>query len=684
MTEVSAGWRRIRPAGLWACAALFCLLLLPGHGWAGVVRVEILSRTMVGVDQPFGDAGVYERLVGRIYFAFDPENPRNLSVVDLALAPRNEQGLVEAWSDFVVLQPADPARRRGVAWIEVPNRGRRASLRYFQQAPASPDLNVREDFGDGLLMRSGLTLIWVGWQQDLPDREGLLLHLRGPAITAEGWVRSDWTVDESTDVLLLGHRSHRAYSVADERDPGNVLTVRDSREGDPEVVDRDLWSFTAQPEATPAMNGGPNAIQLEGGFSPGHIYELVYRGRDPVVTGLGLLAVRDIAAYAKYDLNSEFPVRKAIGFGVSQTGRFLRHFLYQGFNADEANQKVYDGLFVHSAGAGRGSFNHRFAQPSRDAHRYSAFFYPTDIYPFASRPVEDQGTGNARGLMDQTTAEHLPLVFFTNSGYEYWGRAASLIHTTPGGTEDLDPLPSERIYHLAGGQHSVGSFPPDETSQIGVGEVYRGNPVDFFVTLRALALRLVSWVDTGEEPPVSHVPLVAEGTLVPVGGLAFPPIPGVDVPTVAHTAYRMNYGRRWEAGIIDHQPPFRGPPFVTLVPQVDGLGNEMAGVRPLELLVPLATYTPWSLRLGAPGAVDELRDFQGTYVPLPQDEVARRASGDPRPSAQALYGTNEAYLKRARAAARRLVLAGYLLSEDVPRVLVRAQEHWAFVTREGR
>lgn len=641
-----------------------------------VVRVEITSRTVVLDGRAFGDAGPYERLTGRIYFTFDPGNPHNARIVDLSLAPRNSDGLVEAWTEFMVLQPVESGRRAGVAWIEVPNRGGKASLRYFQGAESALNPTTAAHFGDGLLMRSGLTLIWVGWQHDVPEGEGLLRLMaptaRGSQGSIEGRVRADWTVDEPAETLTLGHRGHDPYLVADPEDPANVLTVRESREGERQVISRDEWRFLTAPGSTV-----PGQIGLEGGFEAGRIYELVYRARDPVVVGLGLAALRDVASYAKYGLDSEFPVRQTVGFGVSQTGRFLRHFLYQGFNTDEAGLGAFDGLLIHTAGAGRGSFNHRFAQPSRDAHPYSAFFYPTDIFPFTSRSEVDPLTGREEGLLDSTPEDHRPLTFFTNTGYEYWGRAASLIHTSADGTEDVEPLPTERIFHLAGGQHSVGRFPPSEDARIGDGPGYRGNPLDFFVALRALAVRLVGWVKDGTEPPASRYPLLADGTLVPPEGLAFPRVPGIPVPRVAHVAYRADYGDRFRTlGVVDRQPPGLGPAFPVLVPQVDGLGNELGGVRSLELRVPVATYTPWSLRQGFEGGEDALLDFTGTWIPLPPDGEEGEEESDPRPALSDLYPTREAYMKRARAAARDLVLEGFLLSEDVPRVLARAEALW--------
>jgi hypothetical protein len=654
---------------------------------AEVIRVVVERRERVLDGRAFGDAGAYELLSGRIQFAFDPDNRANARIVDLHLAVRNAQGRVEAWADFMVLQPVDPSRRRGVAWLEISNRGGKASLAYFNRARSALDPVSEEDFGDGLLLREGLTLIWVGWQWDVPDTPGLLrLRVpvtRGPGgASVEGLVRADWTVDQDRSQLDLGHRGHRGYPPVDTASAEHVLTVRDGREAPRDTVPRERWSFLASEHASPGAY--PDAIRLEGGFQAGHIYELVYRARDPRPVGLGLAVVRDVMAYAKYGVRSEFPVSEGIAFGVSQTGRFLRHFLYEGFNVDEGGRKVFDGMLIHTAGAGRGSFNHRFAQASRDGHRYSAFLYPTDLYPFTSRSQEDASTGRDEGLWSALPEPMRPRVMLTNTGYEYWGRAASLVHTTLDGFADVAPMPEERIYHLAGGQHFVAGFPPPEDARLGEGGTWIGNPVDFRFTLRALALRLVDWVDGGQEPPASRVPAVSEGTLVPPAGLAFPEVPGLDVPRVVHLAYRADYGPRFlNEGIVDRQPPALGPAFASLVPQVDGVGNELGGVRGVELRVPLATYTPWATRVGLPGPQNELRDFVGTVTPLPLTDEVGREAGDPRPSLQALYGSRAAYVRRVEAAVASLVREGFLLEEDARQAVSRAVQLWDWIVPEG-
>jgi hypothetical protein len=657
-----------------SAAALVLLLTAAASASAEVRRVIVSTRQEVL-------GGDYEKLGGTVELELDPTHPANAAIVDLDRAPRNARGRVEASADFMVLRPRRPPARGATALLEVSNRGGKALLPYFNRAAWSLDPSTAEDFGDRFLMRLNLTLIWVGWQFDVPRQPGLL-RLRAPIARdgsgpIEGLVRSDWTVERPSPTLPLAHRDHVAYPVADPRHPDNVLTVRSARLGPREIVPRERWRFARLDDGR--LVDDPTHIHLAGGFLPGKIYELVYRARDPVVVGIGLAVVRDVVSWARYDARSEFPVTAAIGAGISQSGRFLRHFLYQGFNTDEAGRKVFDGLLVHTAGAGRGSFNHRFAQPSRDAHRFSAFFYPTDLFPFTTRTQTDPETGIADGLLARSVdhPEHRPKIFFTNTGYEYWGRAASLIHTSPDGRVDVTPLPSERIYHLAGGQHFIGGFPPSRSER--AGRAYRGNPLDFLLTLRALLARLVDWVTEDRTPPASVYPTLAAGTLVSIDALKFPPIGDVRPPTVIHQAHRVDYGPRWAAGIITREPPRVGAPFPALVSQVDADGNEMAGVRGIELLAPLATYTPWQLRGGHGTDAGELVDFLGTHVPLPRTDGERQRWGDSRLSIERRYADKRAYLATAARAAESLAAAGLLLREDVPRALERAEQHWDWI-----
>lgn len=637
---------------------------------AEVVRIVIDRREDVLRGRSFGSIGPYEKIVGRVFFAFDPESPMNARIVDIDRAPRNGQGRVEAWANFMILRPKFPPRTGRIALLEVSRWGQKEALSYFNGGLPSQDPVDPEHFGDGLLMRMGLTVIWVGWQPDVPPRSGLV-RLHVPVATEDGdpiygLARSDWTVDVTSTTLPLGHRDHLAYPVAEPEHPENLLTVRNGRLAPRRPIPRSAWVF-ASDEAGEVVPDS-TSIYMASGFQAGNVYELVYRVKDPRVVGLGLAAVRDMMAYAKHDSTAVFRVEHGIGLGIAQGGRFLRQYLYEGFNTDERGRSVFDGMMIHAAGAGRGGFNHRFAQPSRDAHRFSSFFYPTDLFPFASRTQTDSVTGTTDGLFArQHDPAHLPKLFYTNTGYEYWGRAAAQIHTTVDGKADIELFPNERIYHLASAQHTVSRrFPPSLADREPGGQAYRGSPLNILPTMRALLTRMAAWVRDGTSPPVSAYPRIDVTTLTTLEYLKFPRLLGAEVPQVAHQAYRADYGPRWNEGIIDLQPPEIGEPFPSLVPQVDEYGNERGGVPSVETLAPLATYAPWN----------RSTDFLGTYIPLSRSEAARRANSDPRPSVEALYAGKADYLELANDAARSLVQQGWLLQEDVSTVLRRAERHW--------
>ena len=660
------------------------LLLFFLFASAKVSKVEITSREPVLGGQSFGEHGSYQILRGKVYFELDPFHEANRKIVDIAFAPKNSAGMVEAWSNLVILTPTDPAKARGVALVEVSNRGGKFSPRYFNR---TRNLNPKsDDDGIHLLMKQGLTVIWVGWQFDVPDGQDLLkLHaptatrLDGQPIT--GLVRSDWTIDKNSQYLSLGHGNQIGYAAAQLNSAEDRLTMRSARTSNRIEIPRSRWRF-ARKDSTGREISDPRFIYLEGEFQPGFIYELVYESKNPPVVGIGLAVIRDIVSYVKYNPQAVVKATYGIAVGVSQTGRFLRQFLYQNFNVDESGRKAYDGTMIITAGAGRGSFNHRFAQPSRDGHPYSAFFYPTDLYPFSGSSQFDPLTFKSIGLLDDVPKRHLPKIFYINTGYEYWGRAGALIHTSTDGSTDVDPLPNERIYHLASGQHYVGSFPPKrDHAVLGKGK-FRGNGLDFSVNYRALLVALISWVSDDHQPPASRFPRISNGTLVKVEARSFPQIPGVPYPTTPHVAYKLDYGNHWSKGVIDKQPPEILDTFTPNVPATDSLGNELGGVRNVEIQVPLATFTGWNLRSDQIGGRDQLIRFQGSYLPLPRTKGQKKHSGDPRPSIKSLYRSKDEFLQKTRKAANALEEERFILPEEVPYVLEKASKHWDWVHKQ--
>jgi alpha/beta hydrolase family protein len=663
------------------------LALLPQLAPADVDHIVIERREPVDGGRAFGAAGAYERISGKIYFAFDPKNPANGRVVDLDHAPRDRRGLVEAWAEFVVLRPVNPALGNGFALVEVVNRGRTLAPDAFDRCSAGAACRSARDVGDGFLLRHGYTVIWVGWQWDVspnPPAGLTLLALHAPSAgdSIVGLVRTDWTIEDSTRVRPLGHGEvgvpvSRAYPVTSPDDTTAVLTVRDGPLDARRIVPRTTWSFAREDSGRVVPD--PTFLRLAAGFQVGKIYELIYPARDPVIVGLGFLVIRDVASYAKYDPRSEFRVRRVIGFGVSQSGRFLRHYLYEGFNTDEHGRAALDGVFADVAGAGRGSFNYRFAGPSRDATTFKTFFFPVDQFPFTSRVEQDPVTGAADGLLDNPrAAPRLPKVMQVNGGYEYWARGASLIHTDVAATTDLPPIPNERLYAIASASHLFAEVPPPVASSIPGSRSFRGDPLDQRFALRALLEALRGWI-SGREPPPSRYPRIADGTLVPIDQVGFPSFDAVRRPNAGLVPRRIDYGPRWEEGILDRAPPVLGEPYRVLVPQVDTLGNDRGGVPSVETLAPLATYIGWQLRPGFPSAPDQLAAYTGSFIPLFRTEAERKAAGDPRPSIERLYPNRSAYRRAVAAAVRTLIQARFLLQEDSTLVSVRADSVWEWI-----
>src|SRR5580693_3265072 len=435
---------------------------------AHVTRVEIISRADVLDGRAFGLAGAYEKIVGRVYFAVNPDNLHNKLIVDLDKAPRNAQGEVEFSADLYLLKPKDMNKGNNAVLFEVSNRGGKGILRLVNGVTSS---DPSAEFGDGFLLREGYTVAWVGWEFDVAER-GENLKLYAPVAheaggkEIRGLVRSDFTPAQKVDDMPLGHSllgptGGKSYPVDDPASGKNVLTVRDTPEGPRQTIPRSQWSFAHTVDGKLAVD--TYFIHLDGGFQPGKIYEVVYEAKDPAVVGLGLAAVRDFLSYLKYEPQSTAPVKRVYAVGISQSGRFLRHFLYQDFNADEQGRQVMDGVIAHVAGAGRGSFNHRFAQPSRDAQPLSSIFFPTDLFPFTDLPETDPESGATAGFLDASIkSKNAPKLFLTNTSYEYWGRAASLIHTSPDGLSDAKIGENTRVYLLAGLQHFSVPFPPDK------------------------------------------------------------------------------------------------------------------------------------------------------------------------------------------------------------------------------
>jgi hypothetical protein len=611
---------------------LFATLLISSAAFGAVTRFDVTERS--------NDSG-YERVVAKVHFAVDPKLAPNRIIADIDLGPRNAEGKVEFSADLYMLRPQDAAKRNGTALVEIPNRGNKGMLSTF-------------NLGDNFLLEQGFTLVWVGWEVDLPPTPGLL-HIDSPIATNNGktitgLVRSEWVGNQRVTTIPLGDRAELGYSVADPKDPANKIFVRDTVYGERRLIARDEWTFA-----------DPTHVTMSGGFEPGKIYEVVYLAKDPVLVGLGPTAVRDTVSYLKYggvdtsidDFHKD--IQRTLGFGISQSGRFLRTFLYDGFNQDEKDRRVFDGVWANIAGAGRGGFNARFAQPSRDGNPFFNILYPVDIPPFS-----DEGGLLANAIRSNT----VPKIFYTNGSYEYWGRAASLIHTTPDGKQDIPPSKDTRIYFFPGSQHGTGSLPPRA-----IEAQNPGNTNDYRASMRALLIAMQAWLKDGQQPPASVYPRIAKDELATVGAYAFPKIPGVAVPHSNRGGFRLDFSV---------EPPKLGPPFPTFVPQVNSDGNEISGIHMPEIQVPLASYTGWNLRSPKIGAPDQLYTQAGSWIPFPVNKTERQNRKDPRASIEERYASKNDYLEKITVAAQQLVQDHFLLDRDIPLLRNRAAQEWDY------
>ncbi len=676
MKHPVSGFGRV---GTLIAAALLCASAAYGH----VLRVEVTSREDVLGGVGFERTGAYERITGRVIFAVPVANPRNRSIVDLADAVNLKDGAVEFSADVMILRPKDAAKGNGTLLLEVPNRGRSGIVRIVDGG----DHDVAADAGDGWLLRNGYSFASLGWQWDASGRSALRLYApiaRDHGQTMTGLIRGDVMPPQAMEDIPLGHLiigtiGGAEYPVAAPDDPRNSLTVRASPAAERVLIPRDQWSFAHVTNGR--LEPSRRHIHLDGGFKAGQIYEYIYAVADPVVAGLGFAAVRDFASYVKHSPRAIVSARRVIGAGISQDGRFLRDMLYQGFDADEHGRIALDGVLAHVAGAGRGSFNVRFAQPSRDAQPTSSIAFPTDMFPFTDLPEADPVTGQRDGLLVRAIEQRaVPKLFLSNTSYEYWGRVAALITTSADGQRDIALSPSVRVYHFTGLQHFSGGWPPARGDADLLGQQPESPlPVKYF--WRAMIANMDAWLRAATPPPPSRYPRIDDGTLVPVGQYAFPNIPGSGAPHDPSQAWRIDFGPRFRQGVQELQPPTLGQAFPVLVPQVDQDGNERGGIRLPEFSAPLATYTPWNLRDPAIGAPDQRVSFEGSFLPFAKDAATRQLSGDPRLSVSERYRDKADYLKRYSAALDGLIRERYLLAEDRAALLRSAVEEWDYAMR---
>jgi hypothetical protein len=666
--------------------SLVFLWIFPGKPFAEIVRIEISAQAPYAGGKSFGAAGPYVRVSGRFYGELDPSHPANRNIVDIRLAPRNARGKVEYSADFDILRPADPAKGNGTLLYDVNNRGNKRVLHLLNDTPASNSLASADSAGDGFLMRHGFTIVWSGWIPGMAAAP-LALRLDVPGVAAieqpvwDEFLFNDPAPRETLFNLSAARVAQLSFPAASLDKARAQLTSRSRNEDKPALIPASGWEFVD--------NGAIRLLPAGTPFSPGVLYQFSYRAKGPPVSGIGYAATRDWISFLRYrqydSLRTANPLgpdgRHQIGYalahGTSQSGRFLRDFVYEGFNETEDLRVVFEGINPHIASA-RLFLNHRFAQPNRAySLGYGFLGYPDASFPFAYEKMRDPKNLREGGLLERCRErDTCPKILHTVSSTEYWQGGHSLVTTDATGTKDAVLPDNVRIYHFAGTQHVITPTMPK-----GVCSAPPNLAVDPRPAMRALILALDRWVKDGTPPPASVYPRIADGTLVDAKALKWPALRGFAAPNFRNPTpnpmLQFDYGARIAEGIIDTVPPvaleFR---YRVLVPAIDADGNEIAGLRMPEQAVPAATTTGWALRGAESGAAGELCYLDGMALPFAKTAAERAAANDPRPSLAERYGDRAAFASRIRNAAKELQRRGFYLEEDVEKTVARAARSW--------
>ena len=675
-------------------------VLTPPSAEARVVRIEVERTAPYAGGKEFGDAGPFERLKGTVTMEVDPDDPLNAVIVNLDRAPRNERGMVEFSAPFFIIKPVDMARGNRKVLYGINNRGNAIELGFQTFPPLPPGADPES--GDGLFFRLGYTLVDAGWAGDITTTATRLGANLPVAVQADGSpivsrIRIEYPSDPTQrpapgvtvyTLPLKGNDRFVSYEAADTDTAQSTLTVRDAIDGKRRPVPAGDWAFGTCPSGEASLAASTTDICLFDGFDPDQVYELIYPAKNPWVMGLGYAVTRDVASFLRYetadDAGTPNPlaaggdatgVRRIYGLGISSTGMYLRDYLYLGFNEDEAHRRVFDAVRIHIPGTHRLFANVEFADPNIYSRQDRTSDFTSQSYPPLTYAVTTDPVTNIRdGILKRPATD--PLVFHVDTSNEFWQMKASLnVHDGHGNPV---PIPDNvRLYLLAshphGGAAGVAAMPSDRGACEHVTNSFRSSAP----ASRALIVALDAWADRGIEPPPSNYPDVRRGTLAIVDEVArtFPAIPGVTFPTRANGLNALDFGPTFgpQGGRQTVLPPARGGAYQVLVPTTDRDGHDIAGIRTVDIAVPVGTNTGWNRYAPGPRGRD-LCSLTGSFFPFARTRAEREANGDPRLSLEERYGDHAGFVAAVRRAAGESVARRVLLPEDAEVIVRMAEE----------
>jgi hypothetical protein len=674
-------------------STLLMCLQAPALLRAEIVSVEVTNRQPWAGGQVFGNVGAYEMLRGTVHYAIDPRSTSASNVTDIRHAPVNAKGLVEYSGPFVLIRPVDAARGNHTTLVEAANRGETQMDGILFETENGLDLMSPESvqkLNDTTLFQLGYSMAWVGWQARMKPAE---FGLKVPVADVHGPVRATFdTGDLTADRKAFDLSDNGFYCARDARQRKAVLRTQKSFDDPGAVVPRNTWHFAATAvDKKPATAVDKNkdarcGIALDQAAATNTHFSLVYEGENPAVAGLGEAAFRDFASYLKNRkqpsvINNRIGDTNAIfAVGYSQGSRFLRDFLYRGFNTGTDGTRVFDGMLIVTAGAGRGSFNHRYALPSEAGNSVMSDLRAVDVYPFADVPTPDIDNKGNQGLLDRAMHDHtVPKIMYIFSSSEYWARAGSLIQTTTDGKRAVALGADSRLYYYSGVPHQLrraGAF-----TKAGKEAAYPYNAnVDLADGMSAQLENLRLWVVNSIAPPATVAPVLGS-TLVAASDMNFPAIPGIRVPTNPPPVWQLDLGRAYASKGLLSEPVHTGTRYPLLVPAVDRDGNELGGWRGAMSSVPLGTYTAWDWKLPEYAAFGYISGLNGAFIPFARTRAERLAANDPRLSIEERYGNREGFMKAATASIDNAIAQRFLLPMQRDAIVTKMNAYWEEVAQ---
>ena len=622
-------------------------------GLASPATAKVVKFEIVRVESPafegrsFGTIGTYDRIIARATIAVSPDDPHNKVIVDLDRASRNAQGLVEAVTDVEIMRPTVAANGNRRLLYEALNRGNKLGPALFNDIPAVVNnLTNALDPGNGFLMNRGYTLVWSGWQGDVAPGGGRMTFSPPVVPDVTGLAREDFVFDHMDNPASAA----LSYPAADLDAAHAKISVRE-READ----------SRATPAGLEVKFDGPSKISIRRpeGFDAGAIYEFIYTAKDPKVMGLGFAATRDVVSFLRNEAADASGmvnplagrIDRAIGFGASQSGRYLQDYLYLGFNADEAGRTVFEGLMPHISGGKKTFTNYRFSQPGRSPYQHADMLYPGADFPFTYPVITDTLTGRSDGFLARClAAANCPKIVKSDSEIEFYQQRASLVVTDTQGNAIAMP-DNIRLFLLSNLQHFALAQAKSEMARTCA---FPTNPLNAGPAARALLVALDAWISSGTLPPASRYPSRSDGTLVSPEDVGFPSIPGFTYTSRMARPTMIN---------SEAMPPIKGAAYPVFVPKTDADGRDLAGLRLPTLEAPAATHTGWNLRKAGFGE-GELCDNNGAMIPFAATREERLKNNDPRLSMAERYPNEGDRTAAIAKAAQQLFRDRLLLEED--------------------